>query len=74
MNCNYRTIDGHSDRCTCYFTLEIIAWGAGDECSDESCIYQGRGNDVNMAEKPDIIVSIDLGTTYTGKNTAATTM
>lgn len=25
------------------------------------------GNDVKMAEKPDIIVSIDLGTTYTGK-------
>lgn len=25
------------------------------------------GNDVKMAEKPDVIVSIDLGTTYTGK-------
>lgn len=29
---------------------------------------QRLGNDVKMAEKPDIIVSIDLGTTYTGKN------
>jgi hypothetical protein len=24
------------------------------------------GNDVKMADNPDIIVSIDLGTTYTG--------